>query len=141
MPVDPTEYRFKSALVTKRFNDVMAIIQNSSLVGQSIIAYLRNKGYPEVALQFVRDARTRFDLSLECGNLLVASETAKTLDLEDCWAQLAAAALIQGNQEVSLRFCLFFTTVACSWLRWHFSGCMILNDCPFCMQSLAILKN
>lgn len=49
MMIDPTEYRFKLALVSKKYDEVMRIIQNSNLVGQSIIAYLRTKGYPEVS--------------------------------------------------------------------------------------------
>jgi coatomer protein complex subunit alpha (xenin) len=76
------------------------IIRNSNLVGQSIIAYLQKKGYPEVALHFVRDDRTRFELALECGNLEVALETARAMDTEDCWQKLSVEALKQGNQQV-----------------------------------------
>ena len=47
------------------------MVRNSKLVGQSIIAYLQKKGYPEVALHFVKDERTRFGLALECGNIEV----------------------------------------------------------------------
>ena len=35
------------------------------------------KGYPEVALHFVRDERTRFSLALECGNIEVALQSAQ----------------------------------------------------------------
>jgi coatomer protein complex subunit alpha (xenin) len=34
------------------------------LCGQSIIAYLQKKGYPEIALHFVRDEQTRFALAV-----------------------------------------------------------------------------
>lgn len=47
------------------------MVRNAKLVGQSIIAYLQKKGYPEVALHFVKDEKTRFSLALECGNLEV----------------------------------------------------------------------
>ena len=47
------------------------MVRNAKLVGQSIIAYLQKKGYPEVALHFVKDERTRFGLALECGNVEV----------------------------------------------------------------------
>ncbi|KAE8238012.1 hypothetical protein A4X13_0g8552 [Tilletia indica] len=50
----------------------------SNLVGQAIIAYLQKKGYPEIALHFVQDKCTRFDLAIECG----------------------AAALNQGNHKI-----------------------------------------
>lgn len=53
------------------------MVKNSTLVGQSIISYLEKKGYPEIALHFVKDERTRFGLALECGNLEVALEAAK----------------------------------------------------------------
>lgn len=100
MHIDPTEYRFKLALVKRQYDEVLHIIRNSNLVGQSIIAYLQKKGYPEVALHFVRDDRTRFELALECGNLEVALETARSMDTEDCWQKLSVEALKQGNQQV-----------------------------------------
>lgn len=53
------------------------MVKSSTLVGQSIISYLEKKGYPEIALHFVKDERTRFGLALECGNLDVALEAAK----------------------------------------------------------------
>ncbi|KAI3654581.1 hypothetical protein MP228_000635 [Amoeboaphelidium protococcarum] len=100
MNVDPTEYRFKIALVNKQYDVVLDIIRNSNLVGQSVIAYLRQKGYPEVALQFVQDPLARFDLALECGNLEVGVEVCKDLDREDLWNRLAAAAMKQGNVQI-----------------------------------------
>jgi hypothetical protein len=47
--VDPSEYRFKLALVRRNYDEVLHIIRTSNLVGQSIIAYLQKKGYPEVS--------------------------------------------------------------------------------------------
>lgn len=98
--VDPTEYRFKLALIKRNYDEVIQIIRNSNLVGQSVIAYLREKGYAEVALHFVKDPRTRFDLALECGQLSIAVEMAKSLDQEECWKMLGFVALRQGNVEV-----------------------------------------
>ena len=49
IPIDPTEYRFKLALVRQNYEEVLHIIRTSNLVGQSIIAYLQKKGYPEVS--------------------------------------------------------------------------------------------
>ena len=48
------------------------MVRSAKLVGQSIIAYLQQKGYPEVALHFVKDERTKFALALECGNIEVS---------------------------------------------------------------------
>ncbi len=105
------------------------MVRNAKLVGQSIIAYLQKKGYPEVALHFVKDEKTRFSLALECGNievyrtniyegsnlqhfclnrcsfliclfLQVALEAAKALDERNCWERLGEAALLQGHHQV-----------------------------------------
>ena len=46
--IDPTEYRFKLALVKKDYDEMLQIIKTSNLVGQSIISYLQKKGYSEV---------------------------------------------------------------------------------------------
>ena len=70
--VDTTEYIFKLALMQRKFDQVLAMIKSSQLCGQSIIAYLQSKGFPEVALHFVQDERTRFMLAIECGNIEVA---------------------------------------------------------------------
>ncbi|ORY32134.1 coatomer WD associated region-domain-containing protein [Naematelia encephala] len=98
--IDPTEYRFKLALIRKNYDEVLQIIRNSNLVGQSIIGYLQKKGYPEIALHFVQDQQTRFDLAIECGNLQVALEMARAVDREDVWNRLGAAALKQGNHQI-----------------------------------------
>lgn len=98
--IDPTEYKFKLALINRKYEDVLHMVRNANLVGQSIIAYLQQKGYPEVALHFVKDERTRFGLALECGNIEVALEAARSLDEKSCWESLAQAALLQGNHQV-----------------------------------------
>lgn len=98
--IDSTEYRFKKALVNKNFYEVLRLIKTSKLVGQNIIAYLQKSGYPEVALQFVQDAQTKFELALECGNLEVALQEAKILDSAQIWNKLGEEALRQGNIEI-----------------------------------------
>ncbi|GAA5989503.1 hypothetical protein JCM10908_000505 [Rhodotorula pacifica] len=100
LSIDPTEYRFKLALVRKNYDEVLHIIKTSNLVGQSIIAYLQKKGFPEIALHFVQDKTTRFDLAIECGNLDVALEMAKALDRESTWTRLGQQALKQGNHKI-----------------------------------------
>ena len=98
--IDPTEYRFKLALVKRNYEEMLQIIKNSSLVGQSIISYLQKKGYPEIALQFVQDPQTRFELAIECGNLDVAVEMAKQLDKPKLWTRLGTEALAHGNHQI-----------------------------------------
>lgn len=99
LTIDPTEYRFKLALVKRNYDEMLQIIKTSSLVGQSIISYLQKKGYPEIALQFVQDPQTRFELAIECGNLDVATEMAKELDRPKIWTRLGAEALSHGNHQ------------------------------------------
>jgi coatomer protein complex subunit alpha (xenin) len=98
--IDPTEYKFKLALINRKYEEVLHMVRNAKLVGQSIIAYLQQKGYPEVALHFVKDEKTRFALALECSNIEAALEAAKSLDDKECWEKLGEAALLQGNHQV-----------------------------------------
>ena len=100
LTIDPTEYRFKLALVKRNYDEMLQIIKTSSLVGQSIISYLQKKGYPEIALQFVQDPQTRFELAIECGNLEVATEMAKQIDKPKIWQRLGAEALMHGNHQI-----------------------------------------
>ncbi|CAC38349.1 coatomer alpha subunit Cop1 [Schizosaccharomyces pombe] len=99
--IDPTEYLFKLALLRKDYEQVLHLIQNSNLVGQAIIAYLQKKGYPEIALQFVEDPSTRFELALECGNLETALELARTIDRPEVWSRLASDAMSYGNHKIA----------------------------------------
>ncbi|KZV85020.1 Coatomer, alpha subunit [Exidia glandulosa HHB12029] len=98
--IDSTEYRFKLALVRSNYDEVLQIIKTSNLVGQSIIAYLQKKGFPEIALHFVQDKNTRFDLAIECGNLDVALEMARTIGRKETWNRLAQQALKQGDHKI-----------------------------------------
>ncbi|CAK9178462.1 unnamed protein product [Ilex paraguariensis] len=95
--IDSTEYIFKLSLLRKRYDQVMSMIRNSELCGQAMIAYLQQKGFPEVALHFVKDERTRFNLALESGNIQVAVASAKEIDEKDQWYRLGVEALRQGN--------------------------------------------
>lgn len=53
-----------------------------------------------MALHFVKDPRTRLSLALQCGNIEVALEAAKSLDEPAAWDKLAKAALDTGNHQV-----------------------------------------
>ena len=48
------------------------MVRHAKLVGQVSISYLKKKGYPEVALHFVKDERTKFGLAIDCGNIEVS---------------------------------------------------------------------
>jgi len=98
--IDSTEFKFKLALINRKYDEVLHMVRTAKLVGQSIIAYLQKKGYPEVALHFVKDEKTRFGLALECGNIDIALEAARALDDKRCWEKLADMALLQGNHQI-----------------------------------------
>ncbi len=99
--IDLSEIHFKLALASRNQKQLTRIIKQGKLVGKStIIAYLRKQGFPEVALHFVSDNKTKFSLALECGNITVARNCALELNDNDCWLALGVAALRQGNNQV-----------------------------------------
>nr|KYP68256.1 Coatomer subunit alpha-2 [Cajanus cajan] len=98
--IDATEYIFKLSLLKKRYDHVMNMIRNSQLCGQAMIAYLQQKGFPEVALHFVKDERIRFNLALESGNIQIAVASATAIDEKDHWYRLGVEALRQGNSGI-----------------------------------------
>ena len=89
------------------------MVRHSRLCGRAIVAYLQSKGFPEVALHFVREPRTRFRLALACGNIEAAMESAFSIEQQaqsegkesgrDVWGELGSEALRQGNHQVSER--------------------------------------
>ena len=101
LPIDATEHLFKLALAKRQFDRVLNIIKTARLCGQAVIAYLQRAGFPEIALLFVEDDQTRFDLALQCANLDIAFKAARALGSEPCWHRLAAEALKQGNLDMA----------------------------------------
>jgi coatomer protein complex subunit alpha (xenin) len=97
--IDATEYRFKIALLDGNTRGVKQIMSKSKILGESIITYLSQKGHPEIALKFVKDEQVKFNLALECGNIKTATVLANKLKKPECWNQLAAEALAQGDLE------------------------------------------
>lgn len=122
-----TEFKFKLALVEKRFDDVLQIVRNSHLPGSAIISYLQRKGYPEVALHRVTDDHTRFVLAKECGNVEIALQAAEAVDKPVLWQSLAKLAMLQGNHEV-VEKCFFKSK--------NYDGLMSLYVCTGNMASL-----
>eukprot|EP01128_Nolandella_sp_AFSM9_P008559 TRINITY_DN5258_c0_g1_i1.p1 TRINITY_DN5258_c0_g1~~TRINITY_DN5258_c0_g1_i1.p1 ORF type:complete len:1293 (+),score=283.65 TRINITY_DN5258_c0_g1_i1:54-3881(+) len=101
--IDTTEYLFKRALSLKRFDEVLRMVRDKKLIGTAIVGYLQRAGYPELALHFVNDPLTRFNLSLQCNhsnNINVAKEAAIALNDKNVWKQLGQEALVQGHGQV-----------------------------------------
>lgn len=102
LAIDPTECHFKLALHIGDMNRINDLIANANLVGQAIIAYLREKGHAAIALQFVKDPTSRFELALECLDLNLALEAAQALDSSAIWNRLADEALQMGKVTIAL---------------------------------------
>ena len=95
------EYLFKQALVQGKSKEVLQHLKNGRLLGSVTIGYLKKKGFPEVALHFVEDLETRFNLSLEFGHIAEALEAAKQLRKREVWERLHREALRLGNVDVA----------------------------------------
>jgi coatomer protein complex subunit alpha (xenin) len=95
-----TEYLFKLSLFQRKFEDVKTWITNGRLCGNVVIGYLKHKGFPEIALHFVEDQQTRFNLALEYGHIEEAMISAQALDDVSAWNRLGLEALRQGNQQI-----------------------------------------
>lgn len=67
--VDNTDYLFKRALQQKNLVEVREILGRGQLCGRSIICYLKEQGYSEIALFFEKDIRQRYNLALASGNI------------------------------------------------------------------------
>ena len=106
LSLDTTEARFKWALTNKKYGQVMQMVRHSRLCGRAIVRHLQAKGFPEVALHFVKEPKTKFRLALACGNIEAAMECAFTLeqqpnsDPKTIWGELGNEALRQGNHQV-----------------------------------------
>eukprot|EP00298_Acanthocystis_sp_HF-20_P017279 c21715_g1_i3.p1 GENE.c21715_g1_i3~~c21715_g1_i3.p1 ORF type:complete len:1077 (-),score=472.35 c21715_g1_i3:10-3240(-) len=98
--VDSAEFAFKASLHKRDFAAVKQIIQASRISGNAIIGYLQKKGFPEVALHFVKDERTRFNLALQCGKIDIAKECAGAANDKECWERLGEEALKQGRLSI-----------------------------------------
>lgn len=97
--IDTTEYLFKRALSLKRFDEVLRMVKEKKLIGTAIVGYLQRAGYPELALHFVNDPLTRFNLALQCNHsnsIEVAKEAAVALNDKTVWTQLGKEALRLG---------------------------------------------
>ncbi len=95
--LNSTEYKFKLALARNDYASVLSVIRSGDLAGAAVISYLKQAGFPEVALHFAKDQRMRLALALECGKLSVAEKAAKALNDPAAWAQLGEAALLHGD--------------------------------------------
>jgi hypothetical protein len=65
----------------------------------------------QVALHFVADEPTRFNLALQCGNIEVALQAAQALDNKDTWYKLGGLLLL-GNYGILLAAVMYLNCSA-----------------------------
>lgn len=105
VPIDVTEYAFKRALALRRYDEVLRMVRGKALIGKAIVGYLERVGHPELALHFVTDPATRFELALHASHakaLDTALGAAQVLHDADTWRRLASAAMAQGTPPLCL---------------------------------------
>ena len=98
--IDTTEFIFKLSLMKKDFSTVYKMVAQSNLIGKSIVSYLQKKKFPEIALCFVKDERTRFELAVECGDLEIALDSAIKINEPNLWERLGEEAMRHGNIQI-----------------------------------------
>eukprot|EP01059_Diplonema_ambulator_P025038 TRINITY_DN42020_c0_g1_i1.p1 TRINITY_DN42020_c0_g1~~TRINITY_DN42020_c0_g1_i1.p1 ORF type:complete len:1248 (+),score=523.71 TRINITY_DN42020_c0_g1_i1:55-3798(+) len=127
MNIDTTEYRLKLALLNERWNEVLKIVKSTRIYGQALVSYLQQRGFPEVAMHFVKDPKIRFKLAVDCGNLDDALECAEQLKDDASWNKLAQAALSHGKVQL-MHTSLSKTSTANAYQKLSFLNFLLGND-------------
>ncbi|KAF8277023.1 putative coatomer alpha subunit [Trypanosoma cruzi] len=99
--LDNLELNFKLKLQQQAYRDVIKIIHRKQLQGQALVGYLHKHGHSEIALHFVTEPFTRFNLAVECGALEIAKSTAMELNQASVWRRLAEAAKTNGDIQLA----------------------------------------
>ncbi|CAJ1023095.1 WD domain, G-beta repeat/Coatomer WD associated region/Coatomer (COPI) alpha subunit C-terminus, putative [Leishmania lindenbergi] len=99
--LDNVELNFKLKLQQQSYRDLLRIIQQGKLKGQALVGYLRKHGHSEVALHFVSDPLTRFNLAIECGAIDIAKAMAIELNQPVTWRHLADTATRFGDIQLA----------------------------------------
>ncbi|KPA82570.1 putative coatomer alpha subunit [Leptomonas pyrrhocoris] len=99
--LDNAELNFKLKLQQQSYRDLIRIMRQGKLRGQALVGYLHKHGHSEIALHFVSDALTRFNLAVECGALDIAKATAVELNQPAIWRRLADTATRFGDIQLA----------------------------------------
>ncbi|KAH0785747.1 Coatomer subunit alpha-3 [Histomonas meleagridis] len=97
--IDLLECKFKLALSNNDMVKVKSILKNAKLCSESIIDFLQKRGHPEIAICFVNDPKTKFQLAINSGDLKTAAEEIQqnTNNDPNMWETLADEAMLHGN--------------------------------------------
>ncbi|CAC9541810.1 putative coatomer alpha subunit [Leishmania infantum JPCM5] len=99
--LDNVELNFKLKLQQQSYRDLIRIMQQGKLKGQALVGYLHKHGHSEIALHFVSDSLTRFNLAIECGAMDIAKATAIELNQPAIWRRLADTATSFGDIQLA----------------------------------------
>ncbi|CDI84888.1 coatomer alpha subunit, putative [Eimeria praecox] len=91
------DYLFRVALSRQDYMRVALLVRYGNLCGNALIGYLKEKGYSEIALEFLSDSKSKFLMALEVGRMDEALEAAKALNDKAGWRLLADAAMQEGH--------------------------------------------
>uniref|UniRef100_A0A6G1SMX9 Coatomer subunit alpha n=1 Tax=Aceria tosichella TaxID=561515 RepID=A0A6G1SMX9_9ACAR len=103
IPVDAREFNFKQAVIKNDRAGILSSLRQLGSLTRAEISFLVKKGYPGLALKFVKDAHTRFPLAIQAFDIDNALESAIKIDKKPCWEQLAEAAIQVGHIKAAER--------------------------------------
>jgi WD40 repeat protein len=103
IPVDAREFNFKQAVMKNDRAGILSSLRQLGSLTRAEISFLVKKGYPGLALKFVKDAHTRFPLAIQAFDIDDALESAVKINRKPCWEQLAEAAIQVGHIKAAER--------------------------------------
>lgn len=95
--VDLKEFQFKQAVLRNERSAIIASLRQLRSLDRAEISFLVEKGYPGLAMKFVKDHRMRFPLALKAYAIDEALAAANQINDKRCWEQLAVAAMEVGH--------------------------------------------
>lgn len=102
-PIDPREFSFKQAVVRGDRAGILNSLRQLKNLSRAEISFLVKKGYPGLALKFVKDAESRFPLAIQAFDIDDALESAAKINSPHCWEILAETALQIGHVKAAER--------------------------------------
>lgn len=103
IPVDSREFKFKQAVIRNDRGAILSSLRQLGSLTRAEISFLVKKGYPGLALKFVKDDSTRFPLALQAYDIEEALQAASRLDDRRCWSKLAEVAMEVGHVKAAER--------------------------------------
>jgi coatomer protein complex subunit alpha (xenin) len=94
------EIRFNLALMNKNYDDTVNILKTGQVSGIKIVEDLKENGFPDLSLKFVKDPKQKFLLALQSGKLEEAFAVADELKDKSYYNRLAEKAMLLGKLSI-----------------------------------------